>query len=367
MKMERIALFMAAAVVVMGTSSAMGQESSSWNVSAMYVLGDSSVDCGLNSMFYPFVHRSHSLLPCNGSNSILPPYLLAEKMGLPYPESFYIQNGSTEALLSGLNFGAAEATIMSPNSLSHQSLNIQLRQLFETFQLLELQLGQEIASRFTRSSMVYLSFGKDDYISLFLHRFSGVMVNYSSQAFAQILVDQMVRAMRNLYNMNVRKVVCMGLLPLGCTPSLLSEWHIPTTGRFDDVVTGCVEVINQLVLEYNTMLEEQIVILNQELLDAQIVFCDVYHGLRKIITYPNFFGFKEAKSACCGLGLYNGVIGCLSSDMACNNVSAHVWWDLYNPTPQVNSLLADSMWSGEDLLSNICRPTTLHHLFYNPV
>ena len=35
--------------------------------------------------------------------------------------------------------------------------------------------------------------------------------------------------------------------------------------------TGCVEEINELVLQYNTMLEEHIVRLNEELSDAQIV------------------------------------------------------------------------------------------------
>ncbi|XP_022732668.1 GDSL esterase/lipase At1g71250-like [Durio zibethinus] len=364
--MEGFVLFLVAAVSMGVTNLAMGQEISSSNVSAMYVLGDSSVDCGVNALFYPIFHQDLSLLPCNGSNSILLPYLLAEKMGLPYTEPFYSQNGSVEGLLNGVNYGAAQATILSPSSMSHQSLNHQLRQVFETIQLLELQLGQESSYHFVRSSIFYLSFGQDDYIDLFLRNFSGVMVRYSGHEFAKILVNQMVHAIRNLYDMNARRIVCVGILPLGCTPSLLLQWHNPTARSNIDDGTGCVEEINDLVLQYNIMLEESIVRINEELPDALIVFCDLYQGVKKIITYPQFFGFEDAKSACCGLGLYGAEIGCLSSDMACNTVSSHVWWDLYNPTPEVNSLLADSAWSAE-VLSNICRPTTVKNLVYTSV
>ncbi|XVF05001.1 hypothetical protein REPUB_Repub05bG0132200 [Reevesia pubescens] len=363
-KMKGFALFLVAAVLMGMINLAMGEKKSSSEVSAMYVLGDSSVDCGVNALLYPIFHQHLSLFPCNGSNSILLPYLLAEKMGLPYIQPFYSQNGSIEGLLRGVNYGAAQATILSPSSLSHQSLNHQLRQVFETLQLLELQLGQESSNHFIRSSVFYLSFGKDDYIDLFLRNFSGVMAKYSGPEFAKILVNQMVHAMRNLYDMNVRKVVCMGILPLGCTPGFRWEWHNPRVrGNIEDG-KGRVDEINELVLQYNIMLEEHIVMLNEELPDVQIVFCDLYQGFKKIITYPQFFGFEDSKSACCGLGLYGAEIGCLSSKMACNTVSSHVWWELYSPTPEVNSLIADSAWSGEVLLSNICRPTTIRDLVY---
>ncbi|KAK2640966.1 hypothetical protein Ddye_022729 [Dipteronia dyeriana] len=329
---------------------------------AFNVLGDSSVDCGENTLFYPLLHHNLSLLPCNGSDSTLLPHRLAAKMGLPYIPPFYSQNGSVEALLNGVNYGSAQAKIMNPSSQSYQSLNQQVRQVFETFQLLQLELGEESAKNFIKSSVFYLSFGKDDYIDLFLHNFSGVMFRYSGQQFAHILVNQMVHVIRNLYDANVRKIICMGILPLGCTPRTVLEWYNSTTA--DDDGKGCVEEINELVLEYNTMLNEHIVDLNGELPGAQIIFCDVYQGIMEIISNPNYYGFEEVKSACCGLGLYGAMIGCLSVEMACNEGSRHVWWDLYNPTHAVNSLLADSAWSGHPLFS-ICRPIAIRDLVYS--
>lgn len=46
------------------------------NATALYVLGDSSVDCGDNTLFYPLLHHNLSLYPCNGSHTSLLPHLL---------------------------------------------------------------------------------------------------------------------------------------------------------------------------------------------------------------------------------------------------------------------------------------------------
>jgi hypothetical protein len=46
------------------------------NVTTLYILGDSSVDCRDNSLFDALLHCNLSLYPCNGSDSILLPHLL---------------------------------------------------------------------------------------------------------------------------------------------------------------------------------------------------------------------------------------------------------------------------------------------------
>ncbi|WCJ41532.1 GDSL-like Lipase/Acylhydrolase superfamily protein [Euphorbia peplus] len=331
-------------------------------VSAMYVMGDSSVDCGENTPLYPYLHRIFSLVPCNGSDETLLPYLLAKNMGLPKILPFYGQNGSLEGLQTGLNFGSAHATIMKPGSESHQSLNQQLRQVLETFQLLELQLGEETAQQFIKSSVLYLSFGRDDYVDLYLRNSSGLMLKHTGQEFAEVLVDQIVHAMRRLYDANVRKIICMSILPLGCTPRTVWEWR--NTSAVDR--RGCVPQINELVLEYNIILEERIIELNTLFKDAEFIFCDVYSGLMEIIANPIHYGFEDAKSVCCGFGLHGLIIGCLSAEMACNQPSAHVWWDLYNPSQAVNSLLADAAWSGQTL-SGICHPIMVEDMVYSVI
>lgn len=53
------------------------------NSAAFYILGDSSVDCGDNTLFYPLIHSYLSLYSCNGSDDkSLIPHLLGKYYSL---------------------------------------------------------------------------------------------------------------------------------------------------------------------------------------------------------------------------------------------------------------------------------------------
>ncbi|OVA13764.1 Lipase [Macleaya cordata] len=294
------------------------------------------------------------------------PDFLAEKMGLPEIPAFHSENGTIQGLESGLNFGSTQATIMISGRLGFQGLNQQLRQAFETLQLLQLQLGQEKAHSLIESSVFYLSLGKDDYIEFFQRDFSGVRRRFSREVFTQNLVRQMIRVVKDLYNANVKKIICMGIGPLGCAPRTLWESYDPTSNSSRHATTGssrdCVDDVNFLILEYNAMLSEQLLDLNFEFPDAQIIFCDVYQAMMEIITFPNRYGFENVNRSCCGLGQYGGMVGCQAMEIACNDPSTHIWWDFYNPTQAVHSLLANSAWTGQPL--DICRPISIEQLRY---
>ncbi|KAK9734662.1 hypothetical protein RND81_04G155600 [Saponaria officinalis] len=333
---------------------------------AMFIIGDSSVDCGGNTLFYPLLRRNLSIFPCsNGSDSTLVHHFLAMKMGLSDISSFYEQNGTIQGILNGLNYGSAGATIL-PNSVgpSFQSLNQQLRQSFETIQLLQLQLGEAEANHLIKSSIFYISIGKEDFINfLFQNTSFSRDFDTAAQAFWQLLANELTSALRSLYNAGARKVVTMGVLPLGCAPRAGVEWYFRNNGRTSNRrrVRACVNEINQLVMQFNQRLNERIIALNLEASDARFVFCDVYRGLMEIISNPQTYGFEDARGTCCGRGWRGAAVGCQSMSMACNNTSQHIWWDLYNPTEAVNSLLANSAWSGTSV-TEMCRPVTLQAL-----
>ncbi|KAJ0765348.1 putative triacylglycerol lipase [Helianthus annuus] len=337
------------------------------NIKAMYVMGDSTVDCGENTLLFPYLLRNLSLHPCEGPpNSSILPHLLAKKIGLSYPIPFYSQNGSSEVLVRGINLGSTGATILSnPTNPLLQSLNQQLRQAFEIFQLLQLELGQETANEFIQNStLFYISFGKDEYINLFRSK-SAKGLGSDAEKLSRILVDQMTNAIEYLYDSNVRKFVFMGILPLGCAPRFLHATNDSISdgsdvgGDRDGLV--CADDINNFVLEYNAFLEQRIVRLSMKLSDAQLIFCDFYRPMMEIINNPNTYGFKNVKNACCGEGMDIGLRGCMSMTMACQDPSTYVWWDQFNPGHAVNSLIADSAWSGEQM-PDICRPNTVQNL-----
>ncbi|CAO2840973.1 unnamed protein product [Amaranthus hypochondriacus] len=339
-------------------SNAVNQKSKGF-----FIMGDSSVDCGLNTLFYPVLRRNLSLFPCsNGDDSSLIPYFLAKKMNIPAIPTFYEQNGTIEGIVNGLNFGAAQSTILSPaNGLNFQTLHQQLRQAFETIQLLHLQLGELEAQNFIRSSVFYLSIGKDDYINFFFENASFPSeYNGNTELFPRLLVDEMMNALRGLYNEGVRKVVVMGVYPLGCAPRAVVDWYF-LTGRNRRRMRVCVSEINEVITQHNQLLNDGIIDLNMELSDAQFVFCDVYQAYIQIMSTPQTYGFEDVRGACCGRGWHGAAEGCQNIENACNQTSTHMWWDFYNPTHAVNSLLADSAWSGQPL-GDICHPFSIQGL-----
>lgn len=208
----------------------------------------------------------------------------AKKMELPYTTPFYSQNGSINRILDGLNFGSAEASILSPRSRSYQSLNQQLRQAFETIQLLQLQLGESTANTFINSSVFYLSFGKDDFTDFFHNNSLGK----NGFDFAHILVEQMTNAVRSLYASNVRRIVCAGVVPLGCAPHHTLLLLLESVGN--GARRACLDEVNKVVSYYNRRLEENILAMDGRLGDARVVFCDVYQAVMEFINHPYKYG-----------------------------------------------------------------------------
>lgn len=93
---------------------------------------------------------------------------------------------------------------------------------------------------------------------------------------------------QNLYTMNVRKVVVMGLAPIGCAPHYLSEYR-SENGE-------CIEVINDIVREFNFVMRYMIEQLGKELRDSNIIFCDVFEGSMDIIKNHRRYGEKTAQA-----------------------------------------------------------------------
>ncbi|KAL5703932.1 hypothetical protein ACHQM5_022423 [Ranunculus cassubicifolius] len=156
----------------------------------------------------------------------------------------------------------------------------------------------------------------------------------------------------------------MGIGPLVCSPRALWESYnstaTPTNQTSAVNLTHCAEDINQLVLQYNAMISVGLLELNNQLFDAKIIFCDVYQGMAESMQNPELCGFSNVRDACCWLGRYGGMVGCVSEDLACRDSSQHFWWDFYNPTQGVNALLANWSWNGQP--HRLCRPFNIQQL-----
>ncbi|KAG8659040.1 GDSL esterase/lipase At5g08460 [Manihot esculenta] len=333
-------------------------------VPALFVIGDSSVDCGTNNYLGTFARadrppygRDFDTHKPTGrfSNGRIPVDYLALRLGLPFIPSYLGQMGTVEDMIHGVNYASAGAGIIfaSGSELGQRiSLIQQIQQFSDTSQSFILALGEDTANDLISNSVFYISIGINDYIHYYLRNVSNVQNLYLPWSFSQFLASIVRQEIKNLYNMSVRKVVVMGLAPIGCAPHYLWR-HNSKNGE-------CITEINDMIMEYNFFMRYMIEELGQELPDAKLTFCDLYEGAMNIIKNHDRYGFNVTTNACCGLGKYKGWIMCIAPEMACSNASNHIWWDQYHPTDAVNAILADNVWNG--LHTKMCYPMNLQDM-----
>ncbi|KAJ0960158.1 hypothetical protein J5N97_002054 [Dioscorea zingiberensis] len=278
---------------------------------ALFVIGDSTVDCGTNNYLgtiaradrppYGRDFDTHRPTGRFSNGRVIIDFLewdSAERLGLPFVPPYLGRTGRIEDMIHGLNYASAASGILfsSGSDLGqHISLTQQIQQLMDTFQQLEMDLGVPTAA---------------DFISSFC--LSPVMS---------------VNGLKKLYDKNVRKVVLMGIAPMAAPHTTL-----------------CIMAVRMMKL-------------NHELSEARIIFCDAFNGSMEILANRNLYGFQTTTEACCGLGKYRGFVMCLMPEMACSNASTYVWWDEFHPTDVVNRILANNVWSSEH--SDMCHPMNL--------
>ncbi|XP_065858994.1 GDSL esterase/lipase At5g08460 [Euphorbia lathyris] len=330
-------------------------------VSALFVIGDSSVDCGTNNFLGTFARADRppygrdfdSRKPTGRfSNGRIPVDYLALRLGLPFVPSYLGQMGSVEEMIHGVNYASAGAGIIfaSGSELGQRiSFSQQIQQFSDTLQSFIMNLGEEAAVDHISNSVFYISIGINDYIHYYLRNQSGVQDLYLPWSFSQFLASAIKHEILNLHELSVKKMVVMGLAPIGCAPHYL--W------KYKSKNGECVREINDMILEFNFYMRYMIEELVHQLPDVKLTFCDMYQGSMDIIKNHQLYGFNVTTDACCGLGKYKGWIMCIAPEMACNNASSHIWWDQYHPTDAVNSILADNVWNG--LHTRMCYPMNL--------
>lgn len=328
---------------------------------ALFVIGDSTVDCGTNNYLgtlaradrppYGRDFDTHQPTGRFSNGRIIVDYL-AIRLGLPFVPPYLGQSGKIEDMIHGVSYASAAAGIIysSGSDLGqHISLTQQIQQVTDTFQELELNLGEDAASDLISRSIFYISIGSNDFIHYYLRNESNVQSLYFPWEFNQLLATTVMQEIQNLYNVNVRKMVVMGLAPVGCAPHYLWQYG----SRHGE----CIDPINDVMVDFNYAMRSMVRELNRNLTDAMITFCDAFEGSMDIMQNGHFYGFETTSDACCGLGKYGGLIMCLLPEMACSDANKHVWWDEFHPTEAVNKILADNIWDGAHI--NMCHPMNL--------
>lgn len=78
----------------------------------------------------------------------------------------------------------------------------------------------------------------------------------------------------------------MGLAPLGCAPYYL--WLYQSKNG------ECIEMINNMIMEFNFAMRFMVEELNKELPEAKVIFCDAFEGSMDIIKNHGLYGERES-------------------------------------------------------------------------
>ncbi|XP_010265554.1 PREDICTED: GDSL esterase/lipase At1g71691-like [Nelumbo nucifera] len=314
-------------------------------VPALFIFGDSLIDNGNNNNlpsfakanYYPYGIDFQGGATGRFSNGYTMVDEIAELLGLPLIPAY--SEASGEEMLHGVNYASAAAGILDitgRNFVGRIPFNQQIRNYENTLDQITDNLGADDAARSIARCIFFVGMGSNDYLNNYLMPNYPTQNQYSSQQFADLLVQQYTTQLTRLYNLGARKFVVAGLGLMGCIPNILAQ---DQNGR-------CSDTVNQLVLPFNSNVKTMINNLNADLPGAKFIYIDVYRMFYDILTRPTNYGFSVIDRGCCGVGRNSGQITCLPFETPCSNRNQYVFWDAFHPTERVNVIMGRESFSG---------------------
>ncbi|EFJ35526.1 hypothetical protein SELMODRAFT_80828 [Selaginella moellendorffii] len=336
-------------------------------VPGLFVLGDSTVDAGNNLYISnPIVEVS---VPPYGdtyfghptgryTNGRTLPDFLATSLGLRFPDPYLKPD---KWIAQGVNFASGGAGLLESTNAGEVILNTQLAQFHN------LTLARP-NPEFYKESVFIFSMGANDIMGNYLAD-STLQTQVTPQEFIGRMLGAYISAIKALYSDGARRIITLGLPPLGCIPR--ARLLVATTNGNGDT-NGCFKPANDLALAFNEGLAQTVKSLSEELKDTKIVLAKTYDLTMSAIKFPQAFGYEDVKSACCGAGPFNAAVFCgdsyLKNDARtkqfqpylCPTPSKSMFWDSIHPTEKSYWLYFRYMWYGDD---NVVEPYNLAKLF----
>ncbi|XP_043723359.1 GDSL esterase/lipase At1g09390-like [Telopea speciosissima] len=161
------------------------------------------------------------------------------------------------------------------------------------------------------------------------------------------ILAQIKSAVKTIYDQGGKNFWIHNTGPLGCLPQKLSlvSKTIEDLDRY-----GCIRSYNDAAEEFNRGLRALCEEMRTEMLNATIVYVDMYSIKYDIIANSTKYGFENPLMACCGYGgpPYNydirltcGQSGC----RVCNEGTRFVSWDGTHYTEAANTMIASKILS----------------------
>ncbi|KAJ9132674.1 hypothetical protein P3X46_033514 [Hevea brasiliensis] len=318
-------------------------------VPAVFILGDSTADTGTNNFlpdskdradFPPYgIDFPHSRPTGRFSNGLNSADFLAELMGFkrsPLP-FFYLVNNTKfikRPSFRGANFASAGSGILNITGQTKNGLkNVvpleeQIGQFSSIYSELVAIKGQASAEVFLSKSLFFISVGSNDIFAYYLSRST-----VPKQEFIATLGFIYDSYLRTLYKLGARKFGIISVPPIGCCPAL----------RIQNTTGGCLEDLNNLALEFHSMINTQLIKLSTDYSDMKYSLGNAYEMTINVLDNPCPFGFKNVSNPCCG----DERTPCGPNATFCSNRREYLFWDSVHPTQAAAGLAARTLYGGE--------------------
>ncbi|XP_019168151.1 PREDICTED: GDSL esterase/lipase 1-like [Ipomoea nil] len=336
---------------------------------ALFVFGDSLFDPGNNNFintttdfqanFWPYGHSFFKYPTGRFSDGRLVPDFIAEFAKLPLIPG-YFQAEEQRGYVNGVNFASGGAgSLVETHSGFVIDLNTQLQYFKNIIKELKGKLGDKESNKLLSSAVYMFSNGGNDYFSLFTTN-STIFNSYTKEEYVDMVIHSFINVIKEVYKEGGRKFVIFSAAPLACLP-YSRALKFQQTNR-----TGCEKKFRVLTEIHNKVLPNKLIELEKALQGFKYSYFDFFQAATDIIDHPSRYGFKEAKTACCGSGPYRGLSSCggkrgqLKEYELCKDVRDYMFFDNFHPTEKSNLHFATLLWNG---VPNVVRSCSVKSLF----
>ncbi|KAE8696170.1 Esterase [Hibiscus syriacus] len=276
---------------------------------AIYNFGDSNSDTGGSSAAFwiaglPPGETFFGRPVGRASDGRLIIDFIAEHLDLPYLSPYLDSIGTS--FRHGANFAIGGSTIrpqnesMSSNGVSPFSLDVQIVQ-FDNFKIRTgyfYERGNAGHRRYLprpkdfSKALYILDIGQND-IAAGLRKKNDTDFHVS----VPDIVDQLAKAVQNLYEQGARTFWIHNTGPIGCLPVSLHRRDIRPQ-ELDK--HGCLKAQNAYSMGFNRKLKDRVIQLRTELLHAALTYVDIYAAKYELIANAEKQGFVDPANICCG-------------------------------------------------------------------
>ncbi|XP_023888314.2 GDSL esterase/lipase At1g06990 [Quercus suber] len=314
---------------------------------AIFVFGDSSVDTGNNN--YTITGPSGNHLPYGKdfpghiptgrfSNGKLAPDFLASMLGIKETvPPFLDPNLSKYDLQTGVNFASSGSGFDNLTTIASRGISMfkQVDLLKKYIVRLKGIVGEKEAKKIISGSLYFTSAGTNDFLIFYdtpTRRFQ-----FNVSGYQDFILNRAQIFYKQLYDLGCRKMMVVGLPPMGCLPIQITLKYPKPINR------KCIEHLNADSQSYNLKLVNLLSKLQAVLPGSKFAYADINQRVINMINNPQKYGFVETSKGCCGTGYVEVGNSCNSLTPTCERDSQYLFFDCIHPSEATNHYISKNI------------------------